>query len=166
MQERQKGSNTRKRADHQQEQTFPETADNLRPPFTKYEVRSTKLSTPNQLQRDLSLVLPTLVTPNRIIWSIFIFTYVYHLSLNRRPVSEFGGATILDPLIPPAKSWQIRVACTTRTSTQPGAHNAAQAHSDPQDTTTRPSPLLAIVLGDFTSSHRALANLRSFVGVL
>jgi hypothetical protein len=128
--------------------TLPETADNPRSPFTKYE-----LSTPTGFA--------THPAHARYAKSHHLEHFIFTTITIRLIVVQFQsleGQLSCIPLIP-AKSWQIWVARTT--STQPGAHHAAQAPSEPQDT-IRSSPLLAIVLVDFFPSFAL--NLQSFVG--
>jgi len=148
MQERQKGSNTRKESGSPVSKTapagtLPETADSPRSPFTKYE-----LSTPTGFV--------THPAHARYAKSYHLEHFIFTIITIRLIVVQFQsleGQLSCIPLIPPAKSWQIRVALTT--STQPGAHHAAQAPSELQDT-TRSSPLLAIILVDFTTPHHSL----------
>jgi hypothetical protein len=144
MQERQIGATReRERIARPRQQRTSETADN--PPFSLYEVRT--------LNTSRICHSPAHARYAKLASFGALHLHDYHHSLFRCLVSEFGGATILHPLIPLAESWQIRVARTTKHST--GAYHAAQAYSEPQDT-TRPSPLLAIVLVDFISSHHSL----------
>jgi hypothetical protein len=144
MQERQIGATReRERIARPRQERTSETADN--PPFSLYEVRTLNTS------RICHSSCPRSLRQTRIIWSIAssrLSSFAFSLSSFRvwrgnDPASlDTTGRKLADP------------GCLyDEHSTE--AYHAAQAHSEPQDTTI-PSPLLAIVLVDFISSHHSL----------